>query len=98
MPPPVRHVVNLLVDHCRQQRSRLILFGSRAHGKTGLGADWDFGIESARPTEYGTWVTLKRQCEDASFPHRVDLVDLTCAPAWLTESIGEDYVVLYDPS
>ncbi len=97
-PPAIAETVALLTQRCREQHAKLILFGSRAHGKSGLAADWDFGLEASAPIDNRTLNTLKQQCADVGFPYRVDLVDFARAPVWLLEAVGNDYLVLYDPA
>jgi transcriptional regulator with XRE-family HTH domain len=49
MPVRIQKAVMRLISFCEAHQAGLLLFGSRARGKTGIGADWDFGVYSLKP-------------------------------------------------
>jgi hypothetical protein len=92
MPIRIQKAVMALIQFCDVHRAGLILFGSRARGKSGVQADWDFGIYAMKPFEPRSLSTLKLKLMDDVFPNRIDIVNLNNAPHWFLESIVDDHI------
>jgi predicted nucleotidyltransferase len=59
---------------------RVLLFGSRAVGDGRRASDWDIAILADAPLEWDRFAVAKQACQEASWPYRVDVVDLARAP------------------
>lgn len=57
------------------------LFGSRANGKAGRFSDIDIAVLPETPLPDDVLPALREQLEDSDILYRVDLVDLSQAPA-----------------
>jgi hypothetical protein len=89
-PDSVRKAALRLQQYAEKHHADLYLIGSRARGKRGVRADWDFGIyfsAGKRPVDFSR---TKQSVSDMAFPHRVDIVDLGSAPSWFLKSIVHD--------
>lgn len=91
-PAAVQKAVLSLEEFATEKNADLFLIGSRARGKRGVRADWDFGIFFPSSFERREFVKLKQRVEDTSFPHRVDVVNLGEAPEWFLSSASKDAV------
>lgn len=96
-PPPIRRAAFTLTDFCRTHHAALVLFGSRARGKRGLGVDWDFGVLFRHMTARRTTAlrTLATELKENAFPFRIDIVNLNHAPPWFRDTVDREHHVLY---
>lgn len=94
-PEGVRKAVFALQKFAEARGADLFLIGSRARGKKGLRADWDFAVYLAGVNQRRSLVLLKQRMEDLAFPHRIDLVDLNSAPAWFLRSIESEAIKIF---
>jgi uncharacterized protein len=62
-------------------QAHIWLFGSRAEGRAREGSDWDVALDTDAALEWNSFAVAKQACEDAAWPYRLDLVDLSRAPA-----------------
>ncbi len=93
-PDKIKKIVIELVKFTNDNSADLILFGSRAAGKTGVRHDWDFAVNFHKTVQDKKLRLLKQKLQDQSFPYRVDLVNLNIAPTWFKDSIDEDKIYL----
>lgn len=63
------------------------LFGSWARGDQALGSDIDVAISARETLPRGVLPTLRERLEESTVPYRVDVVDLSTAPAALRDSV-----------
>lgn len=95
MPMRIQKAVMRLITFCESHQAGLILFGSRARGKGGVGPDWDFGVYSFKSFDPRAFSVLKQKLMDEVFPNRIDIVNLNVAPSWFLESIVGDYIQVH---
>lgn len=95
MPMRVQKAVMSLIQFCDAHNAGLILFGSRARGKSGISPDWDFGVYSQKLFDQRTFSVLKQKLMDEAFPNRIDIVNLNVAPSWFLESIVGDHIQIH---
>ncbi len=95
MPMRVQKAVMCLIQFCDAHNAGLILFGSRARGKGGIGPDWDFGVYSQKPFDQRSFSVLKQKLMDEVFPNRIDIVNLNAAPGWFLESVAGDHIQVH---
>ena len=94
-PTPIKKISLQLIEFCKRYHANLILFGSRAEGKTGVQVDWDFGIFFLKSVHDREFKLLKVRLTDAAFPYRIDIVNLNEAPAWFLESLQNRSLILH---
>jgi AcrR family transcriptional regulator len=95
MPVRIQKAVMALIQFCDAHQAGLVLFGSRARGKGGVQADWDFGIYAVRYLDPRAFSMLKLKLMDDAFPNRIDVVNLNVAPPWFLESIADDHIQIH---
>lgn len=91
-PASIQKTAAVIHEFAANNKADLFLIGSRAKGKEGVRADWDFGIFFPSPRGRKNFVRLKTRVEDISFPHRVDIADLNEAPEWFLSSVSKDAI------
>ena len=94
-PLQVRRVVLSLQRYAVQHNADLFLFGSRARGKKGIRADWDFALFFPSGRQPKSFASLKINAEETAFPYRVDVLCLNDAPAWFLNSVSSDALRLH---
>lgn len=94
-PKPIQHIAMRLIEYCRQSHASLLLFGSRARGKRGPHADWDFAVHFQTHYDRKRFHVIKTDLQDAAFPYRIDIVNLNDAPSWFRKGVDKSRVVLY---
>lgn len=67
----------------------IFLFGSRARGRRGIRADWDFAIFFEKGSAPKGFSAMKLDLQEKAFPYRIDLVCLNNAPVWFLRSIAD---------
>ena len=72
---------------------KVYLFGSRARGDHGSGADIDLALDVGRPIERKELFSISDQIEETTIPLFVDLVDLHCAPEKLKLEIENEGIL-----
>lgn len=93
-PAQIKKVFRMLEDYAKKHGASLFLIGSRARGKKGIRADWDFAFyfpSDARPADFAV---VKFKAEDIAFPYRIDVVNLNDAPEWFLESAEKNAILL----
>lgn len=95
MPMRIQKAVMSLIQFCDAHNAGLVLFGSRARGKSGVIPDWDFGVYSSKLFDQRAFSVLKQKLMDEVFPNRIDIVNLNVAPSWFLESIVSDYIQIH---
>lgn len=95
MPMRVQKAVMRLIQFCDAHNAGLILFGSRARGKSGISPDWDFGVYSSKLFDQRAFSVLKQKLMDEVFPNRIDIVNLNVAPHWFLESIVSGHIQIH---
>lgn len=78
----------------RAHDGSLLLFGSQATGQARPHSDWDFGIYFHKKDEDRKLRLLKIKLQEEVFPYRLDLLNLTQAPAWFIQSIRDESLLL----
>lgn len=93
-PEGIRKATLYLQKFSEKHNASLFLIGSRARGKRGPRADWDFAIYFSDKRRRRSLALIKQRMEDIAFPHRIDLVDLNSAPRWFLRSIEHEAISL----
>lgn len=93
-PDKVKKAALSLNKFASTHHADLILFGSRAAGKTGIRADWDFGLNFHKKINNAKLAALKRSLVEKTFPYRIDIVNLNAAPEWFKSSIEDNLIYL----
>lgn len=94
MPKKVKEALHLLKEYALRTKASLYLIGSRARGKKGTRADWDFAFRFSSGKRPDDFVALKNRAADVAFPYPIDIVDISSSPDWFCESIEKDAVPL----
>lgn len=76
--------------------SLVVLFGSRATGKTHKRSDTDVAVRGERPIDLSELCALSVELPEAVRSPRVDVVDMRTAPPLLMREIARDGIVLYE--
>ncbi|MFH1177634.1 MAG: nucleotidyltransferase domain-containing protein [Acidobacteriota bacterium] len=85
----VRCVVSSLL---RGRRVRIFLFGSLARGTARTTSDIDLAVLPLEPLPPGLLATLREAIEESASVRRVDVVDLSAAPAALRIEVEREGV------
>jgi len=93
-PPKIAKVALELFRFAEVNEADLVLFGSRAGGKKGIQADWDFAVYFHKKAEDTKLRLLKQRLIDDAFPYRIDIINLNLAPEWFKTSISGQMVYL----
>ncbi len=93
-PDKIKKITVRLLEFAEASHADLVLFGSRAAGKTGVAHDFDFAFYFHKKADDKGLRTLKRDLSEASFPYRIDAVNLNSAPDWFKRSIENDMIYL----
>lgn len=91
-PASIQRTAATLHEFAANNEADLFLIGSRAKGKEGVRADWDFGVFFSGSSNRRNFVKLKERMEDISFPHRAHIVNLGEAPEWFLSSVSKDAI------
>jgi hypothetical protein len=77
----------ILADALRGRSVRVFLFGSRARGDARRAADFDVALLPEETLSRDLLSGIREALEDSAILARVDLVDLTDAPAALRDAV-----------
>ena len=91
-PESVKKATLELQKFAEVNKADLFLIGSRARGKKGLRADWDFAIYFKDPKKVKSLALIKQKIGDLAFPYRIDLVVLSAAPSWFLYSASDEAI------
>ncbi len=91
-PPAILKVALRLEEFAKTNSADLFLFGSRARGKKGIRADWDFAFSFSSDEAPESFASFKQEMLDRAFPYRIDIVLLNNAPEWFLSSVRENAV------
>ena len=89
-PLKIKKAVLEMQRFCQAHEGSLFLFGSQATGRAHPSSDWDFGAFFHKQDHDKSLRLLKVKLQDHVFPYRLDLLNLTGAPAWFINSIREE--------
>jgi transcriptional regulator with XRE-family HTH domain len=81
-----------LQEFAEANNADLFLIGSRAKGKIGNRADWDFAFFFKAKHDHSKFVSFKQDMIDRAFPYKIDIVLLNNAPEWFLSSASEGAV------
>lgn len=93
-PDQIKKIALSLCKYAAEHHADMILFGSRAAGKKGIRADWDFAIYFHRKMDNACLARLSRTLTEKAFPYRIDIVNLNAAPDWFKSSIEDNIIYL----
>lgn len=89
-PSQIRTAALTLQHYATQRGADLFLVGSRARGKKGIRADWDFALFFPTQKKPKDFSSVKIKTEEMAFPYRIDVLCLNDAPEWFLNSISAD--------
>lgn len=72
------------------------LFGSRARGDHGEGADMDVAIDAGVPIDPKTILRIKRDIDDSRIPVFVDVIDVNSISDRMRKEIERDGIIWND--
>jgi predicted nucleotidyltransferase len=75
---------------------RVILFGSRASGKSRPRSDFDIGIEGEAPLNAASFAHLVDRLEKIDTLYRIDLVDMQTVPERFRRNATKQIKVIYE--
>jgi predicted nucleotidyltransferase len=73
------------------------LFGSWARGDQAPGSDIDVAVSAREPLPPGVLALLRERLEESTVPYRVEVVDLTTAPAALRGAVLREGTIWISP-
>lgn len=72
---------------------KVILFGSRARGVHGPGADLDLALDIGRKMDIDERSTARAVLEGLYLPYKIDIVDVHSVPQYLKDAIAREGIV-----
>jgi predicted nucleotidyltransferase len=91
--------VQAAVEYLQRQigdNGTVFLFGSRARGAHRPGGDFDIALMTAAGTTWQQFCVWRSTAADIAWPYRIDVVDLTRAPAEFLDVIKDEMIPLYE--
>ena len=93
-PANIIKILLQLQTFAKEKNASLFLFGSRARGKKGIRADWDFAIYFMDKKRVKNFASFKEKLTDKAFPYSIDIVVLNDAPDWFIDSISNEAILI----
>jgi uncharacterized protein len=82
-------IVKIIRNHLKFNQAEIILFGSRAEGKTLSSSDYDIALKSEIPIDKSVISQIKEDLENSNIPNKIDLVEYSSVSDALRESIDK---------
>ena len=85
---------SIFYDVLKDEKVRIVLFGSRARNDAAAESDFDFALDAGKVIERQVLSTLKEKFEESTLPFQVDIVDFRRVSKALHDQIkqsGEEW-------
>lgn len=92
----LRTLKETVTTSLKNEKVKIILFGSRARGNNHLSSDVDIGIIPAGEFDEKPITLLKEKIENLNIPYKIDIVNLSEVSEEFRNEIMKDFIVWKD--